>query len=542
LPQTAQRCANKGSEHSESCSARPDLRTYTNFHTTTFTPVHCPESKSIQEAHEVAHEVAQIGLRRAPKGDKFVWERNFLPQLQLASFLQALYTTRMRFLSATNLRLRRFAAIGSGGVALAMMMVVACTSTNIGGECDENDLECLARRPGAPDGSVDPNADPEASVNRILITPAERAAKLFEELAPDLKKNCGVGCHDTATNPIAKANLTFLAPPDAYKTIRGYPSAENPSIVVRDVEFSQIFLQGQHSGPALAAYPELELKVLNWLRQESAAMIAQKFPSSLPTALDANMAVDMSPAGSIPNVQVVFGATEIAGAQGGIRLDNLRMLVPPQGSATKGVRIKGLRFVRVKADGTEQADSFDVFGSLDRVFGPPKATVRGDAGADSGPPITGAELTPEKILLIGGIWAGTKLGVDKIRIELRARIEVADLSQAQIIKCNNVAGFTTTIKPLLVTGTTNQSCLSTSCHGGAIKSPDMALANKEAELCANIKGYLDPGDPDKSSILLKPTEPTVTHRGDKVVDLAGFRKKFKDSMGRNGIFYDDKGE
>ena len=134
------------------------------------------------------------------------------------------------------------------------------------GACSDDSSGSLSRRNGAPgsssgangsSGNTDPNNPNGGSV------PTEEA--LFRALEPDMQKKCGGACHTDATyKPQPPA---FLAPPDAYKSIKGAPG-----LITRDVYQSALLTKGAHAGPALSSDPEFEKKVIAWLEAESLAI------------------------------------------------------------------------------------------------------------------------------------------------------------------------------------------------------------------------------------------------------------------------------
>ena len=160
---------------------------------------------------------------------------------------------------------------------------------------------------GNPNDPNDPN-NPNNPANQV---PPEE--QLFRKVEPDLQKKCGGSCHTDGT--YVPKPPQFLAPPDAYKSIKGYPSA-----VTKDVYASSLLSKGPHAGPAVNTDPEFEKKLVEWLTAESLALAAQKLPSTPPFQVqNGPNDIDLTPAatGGLTGISELPGAHRPGAARGG---------------------------------------------------------------------------------------------------------------------------------------------------------------------------------------------------------------------------------
>jgi hypothetical protein len=122
---------------------------------------------------------------------------------------------------------------------------------------------------GGGPGGPGPLGDVDAS-SPIQI--AQRAQDLFRKLEPDLTKLCGGSCHVGGT--IGNAPR-WLAPPDAYVSIKAYPG-----IITPDPDASELLTKGPHAGPALTG--DLATRVRDWLSVEATLLTKAVLPTTDP--------------------------------------------------------------------------------------------------------------------------------------------------------------------------------------------------------------------------------------------------------------------
>ncbi len=350
-----------------------------------------------------------------------------------------------------------------------------------------------------PDGGVDPN-NPNGNGSNV---PQEEA--LFRALEPDMQKKCGGPCHTEATyKPTPPA---FLAPPDAYKSIKAYSG-----IVVADTYQSLILTKGPHEGPAVNpdTDPEFYGKVKAWLDAEALALSAAKKPTTDPGTIAAGANdIDMTKACAMPltGVHVKFDASIVGGM---LELTNLRVTAP----AGTDVHLAHPVFLRITGSGAMQkviADPADTFSNIDTTV----------------PQGTETKLVPSEALFSGSGWRPVDLANDKFAIQVD-KLEpgkVAVISMAPT--CKNPALFASNILPAMKGASTfTPNCAN--CHGNGLAGMALNGADTTA-ICNQVLGKIDTSDITKSLIITKVT--VGPHNGGTINDATGWTNLFKTNQG-----------
>lgn len=379
------------------------------------------------------------------------------------------------------------------GLAMAMLSALVFA-------CSDDASDSLTRRggPGSSGGasssgsSGDPNAPGAGGV------PLEQ--KLFSELEPELQKKCGATCHTDATyKPVPPA---FMAPPDAYKSIKSHPG-----LITRDVYQSALLTKGAHAGPAASADPEFEKKLIAWLEAESLAIQSQRLPTTDPIQLtNGPNDIDLSKAcvGGLTGVHLKFNASLV----GTILSFSNMVITAPAGT---DVHILKPKFFRVlaqpAADGTrEYSDPQDSFSNTDQ-------TVPG--GADT-------PLAPGSVFFSGTGWTGFDFGADKIRVEA----EKIEPGKVQVVQqaptCKNVANFTANVLPSLRGGNGfTPNCAG--CHGNGLAGLALNGADN-ALICQQVQAKLNQANIAGSLMITKVT--AGPHNGGLVNNAANWQALF----------------
>src|SRR5688572_29536380 len=186
----------------------------------------------------------------------------------------------------------------------SLVMGALVCAAFFGAACGDDAADKLTRGGrGGPNGT-DPN-DPNDPNNPNNPNRIPEEEKLFRALEADLVKMCGKTCHDTGAYPGAPP--TFLAGPDAYKSIK-----VQPGVITKEIYDSALLAKPAHAGPPLNENKELEVKVTDWLKAEAIAIQAQALPSSDPVAIKAGPnEIDLTKAasGGLTNVKLKFEAS-----------------------------------------------------------------------------------------------------------------------------------------------------------------------------------------------------------------------------------------
>lgn len=380
------------------------------------------------------------------------------------------------------------------GVAIALFGAVAA--------CSDDAASSLRGRRGSasgdgrlPDGGYDPN-NPNGS------GPAPEEV-LFRAIEADIEKKCGGTCHTAAT--YVPTPPAFLAPPDAYKSIKGHPG-----VVTRDVYQSSFITKGPHAGPAINADPEFEAKVIEWLTAESVAIQSLALPTTEALTLkNGPNDIDLAPVatGGLTGVRLKFDAAVLGDM---LSLSNLKLVA----AAGTDVHLLKPRFVRVlatpKEDGsTDVKDPADSFSNVDVVV---------PGGAES-------DLPPGSVIFSGNGWRPFVLATDKIRIEA----EKLEPGKVQVVEaprtCKNVAMFTANVLPSM-RGGGGVSLNCAGCHGNGLAGLNLNSADTTL-ICNQILLKINAQNVAQSLIVTKVTQ--GPHNGGTVANGAGWTALFVDN-------------
>jgi len=297
-------------------------------------------------------------------------------------------------------------------------------------------------------------------------TDAEKAKALFVALQGELTTSCGGSCHEGGVNNTP----TWLAGPDAYKTIRAYPGIVVPSAIS-----SSLLTKGKHDGPPLTT--ELAVRATAWLTAEAALL------AGVPEITTAEVPVPASGAAEIALPRLGGKISLVGSLAGGILSLKDVALVAAGGS---GVRVSGIHLHVRHADGTEEID---------------QSLANAEVVAAKGQSV----LVDIGLVVIPNVSAD-----DKMRIVLD-ELEASNLADGGAGGCKAVATFQTTAAPALqaacagchYTGGTGNGALDLAGLG---KSPaDFAAA------CAQAKNKINVGTPAQSAIILAPTGGRPSH-------------------------------
>jgi len=323
---------------------------------------------------------------------------------------------------------------------------------------------------------------------------------LFRAVEAELEAKCGGQCHTDGT--YKPAPPTFLAKPDAYKSIKA-----QPGVVVADFYQSTLLTKGAHAGPALNVDPTLETKVIDWLKMEAAVIQSQKKPSTDPyTVVNGPNEMDLTKAavGGLTGVKLKFNASLVGGI---LSLDKLVIVA----AAGPDVHVYKPRFIRVlpAADATgrtEIPDPADSFSNADQTVPNGKETA----------------LQPGTVLFAGSGWTPYNLATDKIRIE----VEKLEPGKVQVVEppatCVNVANFTANVLPSLRGGggfTPNCS----GCHGAGLAGLNLNSADQTL-VCNQVLAKLNKANIAQSVMVTKVT--AGPHNGGLINNAANWTALF----------------
>lgn len=386
--------------------------------------------------------------------------------------------------------------------ALSIGLALAVTGGIVA--CSDDAADGLTSRGGPPgssgsSGSSGSNGGEGGAANPGGPPPEE---VLFRKVEPDLQQKCGLTCHNEGT--YKPTPPTFLAGPDAYKSIKAAPG-----VIVADYYQSVILQKGSHAGPAVGTDPTFEAKVIEWLKMEAAVIQSQKKPSTDPVAIVAGANdIDMTKAcvGGLTGVHLKFEASLV----GGILSLNKMAVVAPAGT---DVHLYKPKFVKVLAKAnaqnqTEIPDGAETFSNTDQ-------TVPG--GAET-------VLNPGGALFTAAGWTPFDFATDKIRIEVE-KLEPGKVSVIEQPKvCKNVAMFTANVLPSLRGGGgITPNCAG--CHGNGLAG--LALNGDAAVACNQVLGKLNEGNIAQSEIVTKVT--TGPHNGGLVNNAANWTALFNNN-------------
>jgi hypothetical protein len=384
--------------------------------------------------------------------------------------------------------------------AHALTLGLALGLAGILGACSSDDAADRLR--GTNGTSAEQGAGSSSGTNPGGPPPED---VLFRAVESDLQQKCGGTCHTDGT--YKPTPPTFLAGPDAYKSVKAQPGA-----IVADYYQSVLLQKGPHAGPAVGTDPTFEAKMIEWLKMESAVIQAQKKPSTDPVAVVAGANdIDMSKAcvGGLTGVRLKFDASLVGNI---LALNGIKVVAP----AGTDVHIYKPRFIKVLAkpnanDQTEIPDGAETFSNTDQ-------TVPG--GAET-------VLTPGAAFLTASGWTPFDFASDKIRIEVE-KLEPGKVSAVEKPKtCKDVAGFTAKVLPSMRGGggiTPNCS----SCHGNGLAGMSLNDGD-QALVCNQVLDKLNEGDIAKSLIVTKVT--AGPHNGGLVNNAAAWTALFNTNKG-----------
>lgn len=328
---------------------------------------------------------------------------------------------------------------------------------------------------------------------------------LFRAVEPDLQQKCGGQCHTDGT--YKPAPPTFLAGPDAYKSIKAAPG-----IVTPDYYNSALLQKGAHAGPAVGTDPTFEAKVIEWLKMEAAVIAAQRKPSTdAITVANGPNDVDLTKAaiGGLSGVRLKFDASLVGTI---LSLNNIKLVAP----AGTDVHILKPKFIKVLAtpdasNRREIPDPADSFSNADQ-------TVPG--GAET-------ELAPGSVLFAGSGWTPFNMATDKIRIE----IDKLEPGKVQVIAapkvCANVAMFTANVLPSL-RGQAGGFLNCANCHGNGLGNLSLNNAD-QALVCNQVLAKLNLSNFAQSPIVTKVV--TGPHNGGITPNAGAFAAVFSGNPG-----------
>jgi len=393
------------------------------------------------------------------------------------------------------------ANIGSASLTVVTVgLVVALTGAVVA--CSDDPANTLGNRAGSSSGASGSSGggDGGSSSGNPGGPPAEEV--LFRAVEKDLEAKCGQSCHTTGT--YKPTPPTFLAPPDAYKSIKA-----QPGVVVADYYQSSLLNKGAHAGPAVGDDPTFEKKVVDWLKMESAVIQSQKKPSIDAVALKSGPNdIDMTKACAtgLTGVHLLFDASLVGGI---LSLSNIKL----RAAAGTDVHLLKPRFIKVlaKPDATgrtEIPDGAETFSNTDQ-------TVPG--GADT-------VLAPGAAFLTAAGWTPYDFAADKIRIEVE-KLEPGKVTVIEAPKvCKNVAGFTANVLPSMrgAAGGFNLNCAN--CHGAGLAGLSLNGAD-QGVVCNQVLQKLNEGNMAQSVMVTKVTAGNA-HNGGSITNIAAWTAVF----------------
>lgn len=389
----------------------------------------------------------------------------------------------------------RLSALSIGLVVAVTGTLIACSSddaSKLGGRGSSGGASGQNASSGGIDGDGGPGSNPGGPPPQEV---------LFRAVEPDLQAKCGKACHTEGT--YKPTPPTFLAGPDAYKSIKA-----QPNVILPDYYQSSLLQKGAHAGPAVGADPTFEAKVIEWLKMESAVLQAIKKPSTDPVALHAGANdIDMSKAaiGGLTGVHLKFEASLVGGI---LSLNNMKIVA----AAGTDVHVYKPKFIKVLAkpnaqNQTEIPDGAETFSNTDQ-------TVPG--GAET-------VLNPGSAFITSAGWSPFDFASDKIRIEVE-KLEPGKVSVLDKPKvCKDVASFTANVLPSMrgAAGGFNLNCAG--CHGNGLAGLSLNGAD-QAVVCNQVLSKLNEADISKSLIVTKVT--TGPHNGGTINNAATWTAVF----------------
>jgi hypothetical protein len=326
--------------------------------------------------------------------------------------------------------------------------------------------------------------------------------------------SCVQNCHTDGNESAPK----WLAPPDAYASIKTYDAAQtgNLKFIMQDPTQSRLYTKGLHEGPGLTLTSDLGKSVKQWLDVEAAVLRVAKLPTTPPFTVTngQNVTVDVSALGTgVAGAQIMF---TVAITGGIISLANMKLVAP----ATTGVHLVHPTFIMVVAnpDGgapNELADSADSFsnGDVSVAAGQTKQLGDGLAVLDSFGPARSS-------------WvAGAQLEISAVKLESAKVSADAGEEAGGGGGCKNVPGF----QSIAADFTGNESLNCVNCHGGSNANATSAMdltalgggTPNYAAACAQALNKVNLANKPQSAIIQAPTG-GINHAGGQIADKTGF--------------------
>jgi hypothetical protein len=411
-------------------------------------------------------------------------------------------------LRGTNRRAVGVPLLAPAAFVTAGALLLACISTPDGNQ--------LKARAAAAGGDVPPHTGPtgrDRGAHTPDMDPNANASpeSLFRGLEADLKTRCGNACHERGETGGAP---TWLAPPDAYASIRAYDarqSSENLKLVTFHATASRLFTKGNHLGPALEPTSPLGKQVEAWIQKEADAsmpIVGEGAPvmSDATVVKDGEGTLDLRRAGPIDRATLTFTATLDGGM---LQLADLTVTAGPE----SGVHLKHPVFLALSntdanANPTAEAadpivkpavDPTDAFAAVDMTVG---------AGQSS--PLGGGTL----------VWAGWTPGS-----KLAVRFGTIERVATQMIAggCKNVSKFQ--LISDVFTGGASLNCVS--CHAGtgtgvsALDLSGLLPPQDYATACAKVLASVDL-ERKAESPLLEAVSGVMPHSAGQVANIKAF--------------------
>jgi hypothetical protein len=305
----------------------------------------------------------------------------------------------------------------------------------------------------------------EASVQQL----SDKALAMFRAIEPDLDKTCGGPCHQDG---VTGAAPRWLAPPDAYVSIRAYPG-----IITPDPDTSKLLTRGPHAGPAMPQ--DLGARTRDWLSVEALLIKKQVLPTTDPfTIATGPNSIDISKAGTgVDGAKITFDAT-INGSL--LTLSSVKLVAP----ATTAVHVAHPLFVMLLSATQEKPDPVDSFSNTDQTVG---------AGQSGG-------LGPGELLWVNWV-GGSQMKIEFNKLEPGKAVGDSGTGGGG---CKSVATYGSSAVPAIQGNT----CLN--CHQGqnpnATSALDMTQVGKDnTAACGQALSKVNLADKPNSAIILAPT-------------------------------------
>jgi mono/diheme cytochrome c family protein len=359
----------------------------------------------------------------------------------------------------------------------ALVLVAGIAAASVGGiACGNDSTDSLLG--GGPAGDST-SASSSGGTTSALDAGGDPALALFQAVLPSFSARCGGSCHVQGDFGAP----AFIAPPDAYKAIKGYKG-----IVVADPSTSLVLTKGPHEGPDLI--DPLRSQVQQWLEAEAAKVVNDDQAPTTPafSIVSGPNTVDLSRAGTGLQGAAMFFDAKLS--NGILSLTDMQV-VAPQGAS---LHVAAPSFVVIPAQGAEIPDnSF--------------------SNADETVPAGKAETLEPGMLLLTDWSAGAHMRIEFAQLEAVAT-STPDGGSVNGGGCKAVGLFQASAAPVIA----ENNCVS--CHGmggSGNTHLDLSALQKNppdyAAACAQALTRANPKDPPASEIVKVPTGqlPMVNH-------------------------------